>query len=93
MFNWLSTQYEEHKLFRANACDRDAWPVLKPFGRALARLAGFCPCCAGARVVVATGLAAVCPTGTPTAVGVIYLALLITEVFKAPSGPDLDKEQ
>lgn len=74
--------YERYKIYKANPCDRDAWPVLQPFGRALTRLAGLCPCCAGARLALAVTLTAICPTGTPIAIGVVYLALLITEIVQ-----------
>lgn len=73
---------EKFKLWRWNPCDAGAFPVLQPFGRALARLAGHCPCCAGARLALAVTLTAICPTGTPIAIGVVYLAFLTAEVLE-----------
>lgn len=49
----MSNLYEKWKLYKANPCDYDAFCVLKPIGRVLARLTTRCPCCNGFRVLAA----------------------------------------
>jgi hypothetical protein len=36
-----------------NPCDMDSLPALAPIGEFLAKLASACPCCSGARIVLA----------------------------------------
>jgi hypothetical protein len=86
MLQKLIDLYEDKKLYKANPCDAWATTVLRPFGRALARLAGDCSCCAGARLVTAAALAALFPTAT---ILVICAALVLMTAHEAYKGePD-----
>lgn len=49
----MTNLYEKWKLYKANPCDYDAFCVLQPVGRVLARLTTRCPCCNGARILAA----------------------------------------
>jgi hypothetical protein len=53
MFDRLKALYEEKKLYRFNPCDVDAFKFLQAYARALESLTSQCPCCNGARIVVA----------------------------------------
>lgn len=57
----LAKRYEQFKLYKANPCDFDAVGPLKPLGEALASLTTACPCCTGARIVIAAVLTALWP--------------------------------
>ncbi len=82
MLQKLIDFYENKKLYKANPCDSWATPVLRPFGRAIGRLAGDCQCCAGARLVAAAALAAVYPTATLLVIGAAVVVLTVQEVDK-----------
>ena len=84
--SWFENFYEHPKLkpYRLNPCDHGAFPVLKPFGRALAHFATKCPCCNGARVLATAASAAYSPLGTGIFLGVMYLAYLTIEVWGGP---------
>ena len=69
----LSTLYERAKLYRANPCDVDAHPILRPIQRGLAGLASACPCCSGARIVLVAATAAVSPAAAFTAITLLAI--------------------
>ena len=70
---FLSTLYERAKLYRANPCDVDAHPILRPIQRGLAGLASACPCCSGARILFVAALAAAFPAATLTAITLLAI--------------------
>jgi hypothetical protein len=86
MLQKLIDLYEDKKLYKANPCDAWASPLLRPLGRAVARLASDCRCCSGARLVTAAALAALFPTAT---ILVICAALVLMTAHEAHKGePD-----
>jgi hypothetical protein len=84
MLQKLIDLYEDKKLklWRFNPCDAWAAPVFRPLGRALARLAGDCSCCAGARLVTAAALAALYPTATILVLGAALVLMTAHEAYK-----------
>jgi hypothetical protein len=82
MLQKLIDLYEDKKLYRANMCDSWAHALLRPLGRALARLAGTCPCCAGVRLVAAAALAALYPTATILVLGAALVLMTAHEAYK-----------
>lgn len=52
----LRQMYEKHRLYRANPCDMDGHPTLKPIDKALQALTSGCRCCDGARILIALGV-------------------------------------
>jgi hypothetical protein len=85
MFQKLIDLYEDKKLWRFNFCDSWAHALLRPLGRALALLAGTCPCCAGVRLVTAAVLAAVYPTATLVALAAALVIATAHEAYKGES--------
>jgi hypothetical protein len=81
MLQKLIDFYETKKLYVANPCDAWAAPVLRPFGRAVGRLAGDCSCCSGARLVAAAVLAAAYPTATLLALGASVVLMTAQEAY------------
>jgi len=81
MLQKLIDFYENKKLYKANPCDAWATPVLRPFGRAVGRLAGDCQCCAGARLVAAAVLAALYPTETLLVIGAAVVLMTAQEAY------------
>lgn len=77
----MNDLYEKHKLYRGNPCDRDAHPVLRPFGRAVATLASHCACCSGSRILLAMALGAAFRAHALVALAAILVALTIKETF------------
>jgi hypothetical protein len=82
MLKKLNDLYETHRVYVLNPCDAGAHAILRPGGRALARLAGLCPCCAGTRLVFAAGLAAVWPVPTLVALGAALAVMTAQETIK-----------
>ena len=81
--DYLCAFYEHPTLkpYRLNPCDVDAFPVLRPLGRALSAIGGLCPCCSGGRVLAAAALGAAFPTYTLVAAATILVALTIAETL------------
>ena len=77
--SWYERQYWLHAL---NPCDVDAHALLKPIGRALAQLTTYCPCCTGARILIAVVLTYLMPTLTLTLTTILFVALVVKEIFK-----------
>jgi hypothetical protein len=90
MLQKLIDLYETRKIYRANPCDAWAHSVLRPAGRALARLAGDCPCCAGARLGVAACLAAAWPVPTVVALGAALIVMTVQETIKGEPDESTD---
>jgi len=82
--------YETKRGYRFNPCDVQAFAALQPLGRALASVAGRCPCCAGARLLAATTAAALAPGATLTAAGALLVALTVRESFRKPESENPD---
>ena len=81
----LSTLYERAKLYRANPCDVDAHPILRPIQRGLAGLASACPCCSGARIIFVAALAAASPAAA-------FAAITLLAIYKAAHTEDTHEE-
>lgn len=84
----LAGLYERLKLFKVNPCDFDAIVPLKPLGKAFESLTVACPCCTGARIVIAAALAAVWPLFT---LGALALWVLVA-YYSAAGDESLDVE-
>lgn len=82
MLQKLIDFYEIKALYKANPCDAWAASVLRPLGRAIARLAGTCPCCAGTRLVAVAVLAAVFPTAMLVALAAALVLMTAQEAYK-----------
>lgn len=80
----LNDLYENEtlKLWRFNPCDSWAAPVLKPIGRAVAKLTTDCPCCTGARILLAAVAGAYLPVATLATLGTLLVVLTIRELIK-----------
>jgi hypothetical protein len=88
MLAWAAGVYEKLKLFKVNPCDFDAYAPLKPLGSALASLTVQCPCCTGARIVIAAVLAALWPLLT---LGALALWVMVA-YYSAASDESFDVE-
>lgn len=87
--------YEVRQGYRVNPCDVGAHPALRPIGRALAGLVTHCPCCSGARVLVAAiaGALAPLPTLAILAAAMIWFGLRADREPQAPESEEpLDLE-
>ena len=83
---WLR-YYERWGLYKANPCDVDAHPWLKPFGRAAAHLTSLCPCCTGVRILVAVAITAIWPVQVASGTAVLYAALVAKETIRPTKEP------
>jgi hypothetical protein len=63
IYDKLDAWYEAGA-YRFNPCDVGSHAALRPVGRALAGLVTYCPCCSGARVLIAAVAGALAPVPT-----------------------------